>query len=207
MKRFSKQFRTFAAWRRNRRATPYVKRISRLHGMYSHKMLAELRTPLDISLKPYAKLTATEGNIRKQALGVLSQMRKGSSRTTAAKQEGISSKELQRHAGRYLYKKGHRWLAKSADRIQRWRWFYSKGKRIGIIVKNSRDGSRISKYLNAVKFALQTGNAEFLKSFKLLKIVDAAGKIHRFEIRLKKLYELAETIENDEQRQIYDDQV
>jgi hypothetical protein len=153
----------------------------------------------------YTKLSPEDRDLRIRALNTLSQMRKGKPLTTASKEQGIKVQDALKHLGNAVYKRNGKWIATKTDSIERGRWLYSNGKRISVVINNSKDASLISKYLNAVRVALNTGDETKLEPFKNITIKEANGKKYAFETDLKKLYELKEQIEDSEFSQIYDD--
>lgn len=208
--RFSKEYRTFGEWlKAHPRDTKYVREIIRKHKLKPSATLSTLSkmkvSEVSPALKPFDSLSFEEKDLRKRSLLALSDLRKGKSLTLAAKEQGIKMKDALKHLGSAVFKKNGKWVAAKTDRIERGRWLYSNGKKVSIVVKSSRDASLISKYLNAVRIALRTGNEKALEEFKNVKIKAADGKEYPLEIDLEKLYELNEEIEEFEFLQIYDD--
>ncbi|AKB85832.1 hypothetical protein MCMEM_1779 [Methanococcoides methylutens MM1] len=135
---------------------------------------------LSPALKTWRDLSEEDRDLRIRALLTISAMRKGASLTKAAKEQGITSKQAAAHLGKYVHKKKGRWIATHTDKIERGRWFYSDGERISVIINDSRDASLISKYLNAVRWALKSGDESILQSFKGVKVTDVDGGMHCF---------------------------
>lgn len=210
--RFSKDYRTYGEWfKAQPRDTKYAREIIRKHKLNPSATLSTLRnkgvSKVSPARKPFDMLSDEEKDLRKRALLALSDLRKGKSLTLAAKEQGIKIEDALRHLGNAVYQKktNGKWVARKTDSIERGRWLYSKGKKVSVVVKSSRDASLISKYLNVVRIALSTGNKTALEQFKNAKIKGANGKEHPFETNLKKLHELDEQIEESEFLQIYDD--
>ncbi|UGV41610.1 hypothetical protein J7W08_04810 [Methanococcoides orientis] len=185
MNKFSLRFKSFKEWLNAKaRNTEYAKRVIKLHELAPSLSLKELLeqgiSHLSPALKSWKELSAEERDLRIRALQTLSDMRKGESLTKAAKEQGITRKQAVMHLGRYVYKKKGRWVATHTDKIERGRWFYSDGERISVIINDSGDASLISNYLNAVRWALDTGDKSILQSFKGLKITDVDGEKHCF---------------------------
>ncbi|MDG6244853.1 MAG: hypothetical protein QCH31_10785 [Methanolobus sp.] len=208
--RFSREYRTYGEWHKaQRRDSRYAKDIIRKHKMYPDKSLSQLRTlkisEISPALKSFDVLSPAQRDMRIRAVQALSDVRKGKSLTSAAKDQGISVQDALKHLGNSVYKKNGRWVAAKTDSIERGRWFYSNGKRVSVVIKSSKDASLISKYLNAVRTALRTGDEEALKPFKNVTIQGADGKDYPLETDLEKLYEANEQIEDSEFLPIYDD--
>ena len=208
--RFSKDYRTYGKWLKAQpRDTRYAREIIRKHNLNPSATLSILRnmrvSDVSPALKPFDALSPEERDLRKRALYALSDVRKGKNLTLAAKEQGIKIRDVLRHLGSAVFKKKGKWVATKTDSIERGRWFYSNGKRVGLVVKSSSDGSLISKYLSVVGIALEKGRKEALEQFKNVKIKGANGKEYPFEINLEKLFELNDQIEDTESPQIYDD--
>lgn len=212
MVRFSDTFRSFASWLRAMpRESRYAQEIIRKHYWAPEKSLMELReaslSNLDPTKQPWKSLTPNGKDMRNRMSLVFSDRRAGDSLSQAAKNQGLSLREVLRYGSSYIYKKNGRYYVVAYDSMERGRWMYSEGKRISLVVTNSKDASILSKYLSKVKKALNTGNEEILKPFKGKFIKDADGKKHYFETDLETLYELEEKIEDREGLPIYDDRI
>ncbi|WP_406661903.1 hypothetical protein V7O66_05160 [Methanolobus sp. ZRKC3] len=208
--RFSKDYRTYGQWLKAQpRDTRYAKEIIRKHKLNPSATLSNLRktrvSDISPASKPFAALTPVQRDMRTRSLYALNNVRKGKSLSTAAKEQGISVQDALKHLGNSVHKKNGRWVATKTDSIERGRWLYSNGKRVSVVVKNSRDASLISKYLNAVRTAIRTGDEAALKPFKNVTIQGADGKDYPLETDLEKLYVAEERIEDDEFLPIYDD--
>ena len=208
--RFSQEYRTYGEWLKAQpRDTRYAKEIIRKHKLNPSATLSTLRkmrvSDVSPALKAFSALSPEEADMRNRALYVLSDMRKGKNLTLAAEEQGIRVKDALRHLGNAVFKKGGKWIPTKTDSIERGRWVYSKGKRISIVISNSKDASFLSKYLNAVRIAVTTGREAPLEPFKNVKITGADGKEYPLETNLKKLYELKDQGEDTEFLQIYDD--
>ena len=158
-------------------------------------------------LQPFLSLSSTQKDLRHRSLQIRNDMFKGKTLTEASRLHGIKYTDVKKNLGKYLYQKGKRWFAKKNARIQRARWFFSKGKRITVIIDNDKTASLISKYLNEVKFTLRDGNTSRLELYKKIKVIDIYGKKHSFEIDFTTLQELDEMIEDPEFLPIYDDRI
>ncbi|NPE30688.1 hypothetical protein HNV12_22580 [Methanococcoides sp. SA1] len=207
---FSKDYRTYGEWLKAMpRTSRYAREIIRKHQLFPDKSLNRLRkmriSDVSATHKAFTSLNPYEKDVRKRSLMVLSEMRKGKSLTEASKEHGVKVQSVLKHLGTSVKKKNGKWVPSKTDHIERSRWFYSDAKRVAVIVNSSKDASLISKYLNAVRVALNTGNDTILEPFKYLKIKGADGKDYPFETDLEKLYELNEQIEDSEFLPIYDD--
>lgn len=207
---FSREYRTYGEWLiALPRDTRYAKEIIRKHLMFPDKSLNQLRkmklSDVSPALSSFSKLSPEQRDMRTRAVQALSDVRKGKSLTTATKQQGITVTEALKHLGNSVLKKNGRWVATKTDSIERGRWFYSNGKRVSVVVRNSTDASFVSKYLNAVRTALRTGDEAALKPFQNVTIQGADGKEYQLETDLSRLYEANEQIENPEFLPIYDD--
>ncbi|WP_407355414.1 hypothetical protein [Methanolobus sp. WCC5] len=207
---FSKEYRTYGQWLKAQpRDTRYAKEIIKKHQMFPDKSLKQLRklkvSDVSPALKSFDTLSPAQRDVRTRAVQALSDVRKGKSLTTAAKEQGVTVQDALKHLGNAVHKKNGRWVATKTDSIERGRWLYSNGKRVSVVVKSSKDASLISKYLNAVRTALNTGDEASLKPFKNITIQGADGKDYPLETDLDKLYEANEQIEDSEFIPIYDD--
>jgi hypothetical protein len=208
--RFSKEYRTYGEWLKAKsRDTRYAKEIIRKHNLNPSATLSRLRkmrvSDVSPALKSFDKLSPEQRDMRNRALYALSDLRKGKPFTLAVKEQGISVKDALRHLGNAVFKKSGKWIGTKTDSIERGRWLYSNGKRVSVVVKNSRDASLISKYLNAVRNALRKVDESLLAPFKNITIEGADGRDYPFETDLEKLYDLRYKIEDPEFLQIYDD--
>jgi len=208
--KFSKKFRSFTAWLRNKpRTSRYAKTIIKKHAFFPDRALFELldtninkellskRNWIDLSIKDKAS--------RNRALAVLNKLRKGESLKSVIHNFGVTKEFVQKHLGHYFIKKGH-WKVVKFDRLQSSMLFFKKDTGImHIITTNSKDRSKIGKYFANVKKALRTNDPSWLKPFSRMKIKDASGKIHQFETDLEKLKQIEEGIEEPEYLQIYKD--
>jgi hypothetical protein len=200
---------SFRQWLKSKpRTTRYAKEIIKKHKLNPKLSLQELRTAriseLDVSQKPYDKLSSKEKDLRVRALLVKSAMLQGKNLKDAISEEGISIKETQLHLGKFLYHKGGKLAVRQQDSIERARWFFSKGERTSIVINNSETASLISKYLASVQKALRTGQQVLLDPFKKLFVVDINGKKYSFETDLNVLYVLHEMLEDDRPYMIYE---
>lgn len=207
--RFSKEYRTYGEWfKAMPRDTRYAKEIIRKHKLNPSATLNTLRKMRVSDISPafsaFSKLSPVEKDLRARALLTLSDMRKGKPLTIAAKEQGIIVQDALKHLGNTVYKKNGRWIATQTDSIERGRWLYSNGKRIDVVINSPKDASLISKYLNAVRRALNKGDKKVLEPFKNVTIQGVDGKEYPFETDLDKLYELKEQEEDSEFSHIYD---
>lgn len=153
----------------------------------------------------WSKLSSIQKAERKLALEVLRLVRKGSSFRAASKEVGLSKATIRAHLGKTIHKRKGRLVASKVDSIQRSMEIYKKGKgRVFIIVRNSRDASKIGEYFAAVRRALE-GDSSALRKFKRRSIIDAKGKKHRFETNLERISDIEESIEEPEFREIYEE--
>nr|WP_321498363.1 hypothetical protein [uncultured Methanolobus sp.] len=207
---FSREYRTYGEWLKAMpRDFRYAKEIIRKHQMFPDKSLNQLRklklSDASLASRSFDMLSPVQRDMRTRAVLAVNDMRKGKSLTTAAKEQGITVQDALKHLGNAVYKKNGRWVATKTDSIERGRWLFSNGKRLSVVVKNSKDASLVSKYLNAVRTALRTGDEAALKPFKNVTIEGADGKDYPLETDLEKLYEANEQIEDSEFLPIYDD--
>jgi len=209
-RRFSKEYKTYGEWLKAQpRDTKYAREIIRKHNLNPSATLSTLRnmkvSDVSLAVKPFDALSPDEKDMRIRAVLALSDLRKGKNLTLAAKEQGIKMKDALRHLGSAVVKKNGKWVATKTDSIERGRSIYSNSKKVSIVVKNSKDASFLSKYMNAVGLALNRGRKTALEQFKNIKIKGADGKEYPFETNLEKLYELNDQIENFELPHIYDD--
>ena len=210
MTHFSPNFKSFNSWlKAGDRSSRYAKRIIKLHSLEPSAALKDLRgmkiTSLSPALKTFSTLTPNERDLRNRSLMVISEMRKGKNLTSAIKEHGINKRDALKHLGKFIYKKKGKWHATKTDNIERSRWIYSQGKRISITINSSSDASLISKYLNAVRRAVKSGDQTILDPYTDIKITDVYGNDYSFETDLDTIYELQDQIEDIEFLQIYND--
>jgi hypothetical protein len=206
---FSKDYRTFNQWLKAApRGTRYAKQIIRNHEKFPRLSLKELThlniSDIDQSGVVWNSLSSDEKRDRNLAFEVLRSMRKGEWFKNAVDTVGIKRETAIKHLGKHLTKSRGYWRVSSTDSIQAAMVFYDRDEGyIPIITRNSRDRSKIGKYLSAVGKALETGDDTELKKFKKMNIVDANGNAHNFETDLDALYEIEEAQEEPEFLEIY----
>jgi len=209
--KFSHKFRSFTAWLRDKpRTTRYASSIIKKHSLFPKTNLNDiLHIKLNesiISNKSWISLTFKEKAERNQVIEVLRGLRKGETLNSTINRLGYTKDLILRHAGKYLKKKGKRWIVSKSDRLQTSMLIYEKDIGINhIIVTNSRDRSIIGKYFANVKKALRSNDSSYLSIFKRIKIKDAYGKSHKFETDLKRIKEIEDSIEEPEFLEIYRD--
>ena len=171
------------------------------------KLIKSRISELLISTKSIINLTPSQWDIRKRALLVLSNMRKGVSLTIASAMEDLTPQTAKKYLRGFIKKEKGRWTATITDKIQRARWFYSKGERVSVIIDDSETASLISKYLNSVKDALVTRDPSKLSQYHAFLVTDIDGNKFPFETNLSTIFELEEMIEDDHTRPIYDERI
>lgn len=203
MKRFSPKYKTFSEWRKLReRKSKYALLIIKKHKLFPSLKLSELRKieikGNDFSYKPLNKLTDAQITLRERAIQVLYNLRYGKSVAESIKNIEISEVNLKKHLGKAIYKKQGVWIARKHDFIQRPMLFYENGKITSVVVRGSRDATKVSKYMHAVYRAVEHNDLIELNKFKRHSITDADGKKRKFETRLEKLMEFSEQKEEPE---------
>jgi len=154
----------------------------------------------------FKNLKIPQRSIRNEVLGkIVPYVNRGASVTAASKKYKISPYQIKKHLGPYVDKKKNRLQFKSNIKIERRRWFYSRGRRISIIIKDSEVGSVISKYLSAVKQSVRARNDRFLSEFRGEEVDDVKGNTYLFETRLEELFRLRHMVEEEYEEQIYDE--
>jgi len=209
MKKFSRNFKSFGSWRKNRGLTHYAKRVIRLHDLYPKlplRQLRGLRRPImepDYSVLEWARLSSESKTSRVKALSILDEMRDGVSFSEACENYGLDSRTAIRHIKSALSKIRGRWVANEFDFIERAMNIYENGSIKSIVIDDSRYASIIGKYYNDVKKALETGDESVLRKYKKIVIRDVDGKKHKLETRLDKIRDIEEAKEEPEFYQIY----
>ncbi|MEL4305254.1 hypothetical protein [Methanococcoides sp. LMO-2] len=209
MNRFSKKYKTFEEWLKNKpRTSKYARRIIDLHERFPHLTLGKIRElhqhDYNISIVPWTELSPKDKRDRTQVLRVLNSIRKGNSLTHTLDEAGVSRDIVMRHLGRNLLKKAGRWSARPVDKIQVEMPINTKTEgRTSIITSSSQDRALIGKYFAHVQIALYTGEPSELDDFKDVVIVDAEGKPHKLETDLETIYEIEEAMEEPEFFEIY----
>jgi hypothetical protein len=126
-------------------------------------------------------------------IGVISKMRsEKTSLQKAAKEKGVSPRTVKRWAGSALQQRtSGKWVAKKSDRLLReMKIPTSEGPRV-ILLRGSRQASKLARYSTAVQRYLETGNAGKLGRFQAQFIRDASGVQIPFLTDLKVLDRLA----------------
>ncbi len=210
MKRFSDQFPTFFDWQNKIRITSYAKQITRLHFLYPDSTLSQLsgrkRLPnikLSIHLVDPRGLRPKEKAMRRISLSVLNRIRRGKNPRNVINDSQISEKNILKHLGNNIKIKNKTIRVTKTDKIPRQMMISENGKEILIIVKNSKDASKIGQYHNAKRQFLESGDSSGLKKFKKIKIKDIDGKLHQFETSPKKIIEIEDRKEEPEFFDIY----
>lgn len=97
----------------------------------------------------------------------VSLMRKGLSRTSAAREAGISSSALQKIVGKAIFKEGSRYKVSKSDRLLRPLVLPSSGGgKIELATRSSRTATLISKYDNALKAFVYKDDTDGVAQFK-----------------------------------------
>lgn len=216
-KRFSKKYEKFEDWAAVPGDTDYNGRIKRLHALYPHATLTQLRghaksseAPLSstkkrvISKLAWDDLTPEEKDQRLRARHVYFQMRKRKDLPLkqAAPEGGISPKAVLRSIDGFKKVDGE-WRPKAYMRSEVPMEIYEGGARTYIHIADSRTARRISHYLAAVKTFLESGDSAVLAPFKGVKVRDSLGSYHELETDPDILYEIHEAMEEEEFYSIY----
>ena len=207
---FSDHFPTFSDWQNKSRMTNYAKQISRLHFLYPDATLSQLsgrqhlpNTKLPIHLVDTRGLRSNEKVIRKISLSILNKIRRGENPQNVLDDSEISDKNLLKHLGNNIKIKNNSIKVTKSDKIPREMLISENGKEIPIIVKNSKDASKIGRYHNAKRQFLESGDSSSLKKFEKIRIKDIDGKSHQFETSPKKIIEIEDRKEEPEFFDIY----
>ena len=210
MKRFSDHFSTFFDWKNNAKITGYAKRIIRLRYFYPNATLLQLsgkqRLPnvkLSIHLVDPRGLRPNEKVLRRTSLSILNRIRRGENPRNVINDLQISKKNLLKHLGNNIKIKNNTIKVTKSDKIPREMLISENGKEIPIIVKNSKDASKIGRYHNAKRQFLESGDSSSLKKFEKIRIKDIDGKSHQFETSPKKIIEIEDRKEEPEFFDIY----
>ena len=211
MIRFSDLFLTFFDWKKQISTSNYAKRISRLHYFYPNATLSQLsgrqklpKIKLSIHLVDPRGLRSNEKVIRRKSLSILNRIRRGENPRNIVDDSKISEKNLLKHLGNNIRIKNNIIKATKSDKIPRQMIISENGKEIPIIVKNSKDASKIGQYHNAKRQFLETGDSSSLKKFKKIKIKDTDNVLHKFETSPKKIIEIEDRKEEPEFFDIYE---
>ncbi len=210
-RRFSRAFATFDAWKSaHPDRTKYIAGIERRHAHYPSATLSQLRrhprsgqVPLGRVRRapsyrlPFSALSQRERLQRQRALAVLSEVRRGEGSLTArARAHGTSCESVRRATGAFR-KRGGRWVPTRRDRIQRWLKSYEDGRRVEVLIDDSRTATLLSKYAHAVNEYLVTRDPEVLREFRGKTYRDAFGAVHTFETNGEAILSAVERSESD----------
>ena len=194
-RRFSRTHPTFEDWRFAQPSrSKYVASIERRHDRYPSATLSQLRrhpraeqSPLSRLRRapparlPLSALSTRERLQRQRALSVLSEVRRGEGSLTArSRAHGMSRASVRRATGAFR-KQGGRWVPTRRDSIQRWLKSYENGRRVEVLIDDSRTATLLSKYVHAVNEYLLTRDPEAFRSFRGVTYRDAFGSEHSFE--------------------------
>ena len=194
-RRFSRAYPSFEAWKSAQPArSKYVLGIERRHARYPSATLSQLRrhprasqSPLSAVRRapsyrvPLAHLSQRERARRERSLRVLSEVRRGKgSLTKLARAEHVSPRTVRTATGAFR-KRGGRWVPTRQDRIQRWMKSYENGRRVEVLIDDSRTATLLSKYAHAVGEFLVTRDPEVFRPFRGVTYPDAFGAEHTFE--------------------------
>jgi len=208
---FSRGYPTFEAWMATRTSRgPYTARIARTHARYPTATLRQLRRhpgarqePLSRVPRappwriPLAYLNPRERLVRRRALEVTSEARRGKgSLSKLARARGMAPTTVRRASGAFR-KKGSRWVATRTDRVELWLKSYEGGQRIEVLIRDSRTATLLSRYANAVGRYRETGDPSGLKPFVRKTYRDVTGKSRTFETDPAALREAFERSESD----------
>lgn len=210
-RRFSRTHATFEAWQATQGSrTVYIAGIERRHARYPSATLSQLRRhprkgqqPLSRVTKalryrvPQAYLTQRERLQRRQALTVLSEVRRREGSLTARARANRMSRDTVRKATGAFRKRGGRWVPSRQDRIQRWMKSYENGRRVEVLIDDSRTAKLLSDYANAVQKFLVTLDPELLRPFRGKTYRDAFGAEHTFETNPEAILAAVERSESD----------
>ena len=120
--------------------------------------------------RPSRKRNIKRDNDRRDALAALALMRReGLSARLAAQAEGTTVKNIRKHAGSALRKRGKDYVARRSDRLIRTMNAIDKKGLRPIVVRSSKAASKMGRYFNAVDDALK-GKPSALKEFRGKKI-------------------------------------
>jgi len=210
LKRFSNFFPTFFDWEKQASDSNYVKRIKRLHYWYPNATLPQLSQKKFLSTKKLPihlidprGLRAKQRVLRNDALSVLNRIRKGETPSVVIDEIDISKNDLLKHLGNNIKIKKQQIKVTKSDRIPREMVISEDGVEDSIIVKNSKDGSIIGRYHNAIRHFLETGDSSKLKEFEKIKLKDTDGTIHKLETNPNKIIEIEDRKEEPEAFEIY----
>lgn len=210
-RRFSRTYETFGLWKAAQPArTKYVAGLERRHARYPSATLSQLRRhPREnqpalsrvprapLSRIPLAHLTPRERLQRQRALSVVSEVRRGrGSLTKLARTERISPRTVRGATGTFR-KRGGRWVPARRDHIQRWLKSYEDGRRVEVLIDDSRTATLLSKYAHAVSQYLVTRDPELFRPFRGKTYRDVFGVEHLFETRPEAVLAAVERSESD----------
>ena len=194
-RRFSRTYSTFESWKTAQPSrTKYVLGIERRHARYPSATLGQLRRhprkgqrPLSRVARapryrvPQAYLTQRERLQRQRALTALSEVRRGEGSLTARARVNRMSRDTVRKATGAFRKRGGRWVPFRRDHIQRWMKTYEHGRRVEVLIDDSRTATLLSNYAHAVGEYLVTRDPEVFRPFRGVTYRDAFWAEHTFE--------------------------
>jgi hypothetical protein len=208
-KRFSKRYRTFGAWRRNRELTAYARRIIKLHRLNPTATLADLGKEtiknLALSKRSWASLSSALKAERILYLKIRKLMKSGKSFTRALDEIGGTKEMALRHLHGYISQIGRKYFLNKKDFIEREMVIYENGEITSIIVGDSETASLIGKYFAAVRRFLNSKGKDTagLEKFKNIIIKDIFGVRHKLETDPKTILLIEEQKEDEEFFEIY----
>jgi hypothetical protein len=208
--RFSKQYKSFSAWRKGKKNTQYVRKVTKLHQINPEMPLSTLRDAkikdYDISKFSWNKLNSTQKYNRNLAFKILNSMRKGDSLKETSKRYGLTINQAKKYLGNSIYKKNGKWYAKKIDYLERRMMIYERDSgKVMVTIKHFKYARLIGQYFAVVRKALDTGDNSKLNNFENRPVIDSDKEKHYLETNLNNIYEYEEQIENSEFFEIYGD--
>lgn len=194
-RQFSRTYSTFEEWKAAQPSrSAYALGIERRHARYPSATLSQLRRHPRASQRPLsevrrapsyrvslAHLSPRERFQRERSLKVLSEVRRGNgSLTKLSRAEHVSPRTVRKSTGAFR-KKGGRWAPTHRDRIQRWMKSYENGRRVEVLIDDSRTATLLSKFAHAVGEYLVSRDPEVFGPFHGKTYRDAFGAEHSFE--------------------------
>lgn len=194
---FSKKFTTYQAWRTAQQlATPYVRKIERMHAFHPKATLSQLRRHPKGSAKPLSMLarrpdmlvspkllSAKERTLQHEAIAVKRLMlREKLSFSVAVQRLGVNRSAMRRRLAPYMRSRGGKLFAVENDRLPRSMILYDEHGAYSVVVRAQREASKIGRYHAALKHWENdlTRDPRTLKKFDRMVVVDENGVRHRF---------------------------
>lgn len=154
-----------------------------------------------IAQRPLSLLGPTQRSKRETALRVLGRSRRFNEPLSKAAREAHTTPEtVRRYLGGSGYRKvGGRYRPTRSDSLVRVMSSYEDGRRVRVVVRGSKEASKVGRYNRAVRSFLEdpARDPSVLRKWEGRTFVDARGQVHTFEAAPARLLSAVERAESE----------